>query len=95
MGVESLSAEDVGLNKLGYQGETPLFYYILKEAEVRNNGHFLGEVGGRIVAEVLLGLLDSDPTSYRNADTAWKPTLPGEHEGDFTLADLLRFAGVA
>ena len=95
MGVEPLSADDVGLNKLGYQGETPLFYYILKEAEVRNKGHFLGEVGGHIVAEVLLGLLDGDPTSYRNADTAWVPTLPGERAGDFTLADLLRFAGVA
>jgi hypothetical protein len=95
MGVELLSADDVGLNKLGYQGETPLFYYILKEAEVRNNGHFLGEVGGRIVAEVLLGLLGGDSTSYRNANTAWAPILPGEHVGDFTLADLLRFAGVA
>jgi Animal haem peroxidase len=95
MGTEPLGVDDVGLNKLGYQGETPLFYYILKEAEVRNNGHFLGEVGGRIVAEVLLGLLDGDPTSYRNADTAWTPTLPGAHEGDFTLADLLRFADVA
>jgi hypothetical protein len=95
LGVEPLSVEDVGLNKLGYQDETPLFYYILKEAEVRNNGHFLGEVGGRIVAEVLLGLLDGDPTSYRNADRTWTPTLPGERAGDFTLADLLRFAGVA
>ena len=95
MGVEPLRANDVGLNKLGYQGETPLFYYILKEAEVRNSGHFLGAVGGRIVAEVLLGLLDGDPTSYRNADNAWTPTLPCERAGDFTLADLLRFASVA
>jgi hypothetical protein len=95
MGVEPLSADDVGLNKLGYQGETPLFYYILKEAQLRNNGQFLGLVGGRIVAEVLLGLLDGDPTSYRNADGAWTPTLPGQRRGDFSLADLLRFAGTA
>jgi hypothetical protein len=95
IGVESLSADEVGLNRLGYQGETPLFYYILKEAEVRNGGQYLGEVGGRIVAEVLLGLLDGDPTSYRSTETAWTPTLPAERTGHFTLADLLRFAGVA
>jgi hypothetical protein len=95
MGVEPLSADEVGLNRLGYEGETPLFYYILKEAEVRNNGQFLGDVGGRIVGEVLLGLLDGDPTSYRNADNGWKPTLPSGHDGDFTMADLLRFSGAA
>jgi hypothetical protein len=95
MGVEPLSVDEVGLNKFDYQGETPLFYYLLKEAEVRNGGQYLGAVGGRIVAEVLLGLLDGDPTSYRSATTAWTPTLPGERAGHFTMADLLRFAGVA
>ena len=95
MGVEPLTLEEVGLSKLGYQGETPLFYYILKEAEVRYEGEHLGEVGGRIVAEVLLALLDSDTTSYRNIDTEWVPTLPGAREGDFTIADLLQFARTA
>ncbi len=92
MGVEPLTLEEVSLNKLGYQGETPLFYYILKEAEVRYGGERLGEVGGRIVAEVLLALLDSDATSYRNIDTEWVPTLPRARKGDFTIADLLQFA---
>jgi hypothetical protein len=94
MGVEPLTQDEVGLNKLGYHGETPLFYYILREAEVRNDGQHLGDVGGRIVAEVLLGLLDGDPTSYRNVETGWTPVLPGAREGDFTMADLLNFAGV-
>jgi len=95
MGVEPLTREEVGLSRLGYHGETPLFYYILREAEVRNGGQHLGEVGGRIVAEVLLGLLDCDPTSYRNTTEEWQPTLPGAREGDFTIADLLKFAGAA
>ena len=43
------------------------------EAEVRHHGERLGEVGGRIVAEVLLGLIDGDPNSYLNAGTDWKP----------------------
>lgn len=92
MGVAALTEDEVGLNRLGYHGETPLFYYILREAEVRNRGHHLGDVGGRIVAEVLLGLLDGDPTSYRNAETGWAPVLPGAREGDFKMADLLKFA---
>lgn len=94
MDVEPLTEDEVGLNRLGYHGETPLFYYILREAEVRNNGQHLGDVGGRIVAEVLLGLLDGDPTSYRNAETAWTPVLPRAREGNFTMADLLTFARV-
>jgi len=92
MDVEPLTEDEVGLAKTGYHGETPLFYYILKEAEVRTGGEQLGDVGGRIVAEVLLGLIDGDPTSYRNAESEWRPTLPGDQQGHFSMADLLRFA---
>ncbi|MEA2584453.1 MAG: hypothetical protein QOF33_2538 [Thermomicrobiales bacterium] len=54
--------------------ETPLWYYILKEAEVFSGGKRLGPVGGRIVAEVLIGLLYGDPQSYLRIDPAWTPT---------------------
>lgn len=92
IGVEPLSRDEVGLAQMGWKSETPLWYYILKEAEVRHNGEHLGAVGGRIVAEVLLGLIDADPSSYRNAAEEWQPELPGAREGDFTVADLLHFA---
>jgi hypothetical protein len=95
IGVEPLSQDEIGLHKLGWQSETPLWFYILKEAEVRQNGVRLGDVGGRIVAEVLLGLIVADPTSYFNAESAWRPILPGAQAGDFTIVDLLRFAKVA
>ena len=95
MGIEPLKRDEAGLQALGWQGETPLWYYILREAEVRHDGKYLGDVGGRIVAEVLLGLIDLDSTSYRNAASEWTPTLPSAQEGTFTIADLLRFAGVA
>jgi hypothetical protein len=65
------------------------------EAEVRHHGERLGDVGGRIVAEVLLGLIGGDPNSYLNADSAWRPELPSAQEGHFAMADLLRFARVA
>jgi hypothetical protein len=68
MEVEPLTPEEVGIERYGWSGETPLWYYVLKEAEIRQRGERLGEVGGRIVAEVLLGLLDGDPTSVLRAD---------------------------
>jgi hypothetical protein len=52
----------------------------------------LGDVGGRIVAEVLLGLIGGDPDSYLNAEPEWNPELPSTQEGHFTMTDLLRFA---
>jgi len=95
MGVAPLSAEEVGLGAHGWQGETPLWYYAMREAAAREDGVRLGAVGGRIVAEVLIGLLEADPTAYLASDPQWRPTLPGAKAGDFRIADLLRFAGVA
>ena len=56
----------------------------------------LGPVGGRIVGEVILGLLRADPTSYLVADPRWRPTLPTRSgaAGDFRMVDFLTFAGV-
>jgi hypothetical protein len=53
--------------------ETPLWYYILREADACRGGHRLGPVGGRIVAEVLVGLIDADPTSFRKNSPEWRP----------------------
>ncbi len=92
MEIEPLSKEKVGLSQFGWKSETPLWFYILKEAEVRHHGERLGDVGGRIVAEVLLGLIGGDPDSYLNAEPEWNPKLPSSQEGYFTIADLLRFA---
>ena len=82
---------------LGLERRTPLFYYVLKEAELLEDGLRLGPVGGRIVAEVLLGLLQLDPASYLNARSPWRPTLArrnGAATGEFTMVDFLTFAGV-
>jgi hypothetical protein len=92
VGVEPLSAEECGLGS-DWRAETPLWYYVLKEAEVRAGGEHLGPAGGRIVAEVLLGLLDADPGSYRNTEPGWRPTLPSAEPGEFGMADLVVFAG--
>jgi hypothetical protein len=73
MGIEPLTREDVGLSSIGWSDEAPLWYYVLREAFVRTGGHRLGPVGGRIVAEVLIGLIDRDPGSVRKADASWRP----------------------
>jgi Animal haem peroxidase len=95
MGIEPLTSAECGLADPALLGETPLWLYILKEAEVRKRGETLGNVGGRIVVEVLIGLIEGDADSYLNAAIAWRPTLPSAQPGNFTMADLLRFAGVA
>jgi hypothetical protein len=98
MRVPVLSNATLGLsNDPGWGGEAPLWYYILKEAELPPyNGERLGPVGGRIMAETLVGLLQRDPNSYLYLDPAWKPTSPiASTTGKFEFSDLLKFAGAA
>jgi len=80
---------------VGFDQSTPLWYYVLKEAEVMEDGLHLGPVGGRIVAEVIIGLLQTDPTSYLS-QPGWTPTLPAPFSGpgNFRMIDFLAFAGV-
>jgi hypothetical protein len=89
VGAEPLTPEETTLAAQGWVGETPLWYYILKEAEAREDGERLGPVGSLIVGEVLVGIVDRDPRSFRMVDPSWRPTLPGREPGRFTLADLL------
>ena len=74
-------------------GPAPLWYYILKEASVQAGGSTSAKVGGRIVAEVFLGLMEKDPSSYlRNEPTLEAvPALSGRRY--FTVADLITFTG--
>jgi hypothetical protein len=73
IGIAPLTAEQVGIASTGWQGETPLWYYILREADACTGGHRLGPVGGRIVTEVLVGLIDADATSFRRGFQEWQP----------------------
>jgi hypothetical protein len=88
IGAEVLNDEELGLGAAGWTEETPLWLYILREAAVRENGDRLGEVGGRIVAEVLYGVIREDPESYLALDPDWQPTLPARGR-TFRLIDVL------
>jgi Animal haem peroxidase len=88
MGVEPLTPDE-----LGFSGPAPLWFYVLKEAEVRQGGQRLSPVGATIVAEVLLGLLAADPLSYLSVEPAFRPLLSDpDGDGRFTIADLINFA---
>jgi hypothetical protein len=83
---------DYNLNR-----STPLWAYCLQEGWVREAGLTLGPVGGTIVGEVIIGLMQLDPRSYLSADPGWRPTLPqrdGHVTGEFRMVDFLTFAGV-
>jgi Animal haem peroxidase len=91
IGARPLTAEELALP--GWSGETPLWLYILREAATRGGGDHLGEVGGRIVAEVIIGIVRHDPESYLVNDPSWRPTLPSHEPGTFKIRDLLVPAG--
>jgi hypothetical protein len=83
---------------LNLENSTPLFYYILREAHLLAAGRTLGPVGGRVVGEVLIGLMQLDRNSFLRAQPRWRPTLPnrvGQLTHDFRMVDFLTFAGVA
>jgi hypothetical protein len=91
IGAEPLTPEEVGLGDL-WNGPTPLWFYILREADVRGHGDRLGPVGGRIVADTLVAIVDSDPESFRSVNRGWAPTLPGASPGSFGITDLIAAA---
>jgi hypothetical protein len=117
LGVEPLSPDsftELAPYGLGLETNTPLWYYVLREAGVTqttqptlvpsppptstttSGGLRLGPVGGRIVGEVILGLLQADATSYFSAHPRWQPVLPTRSgaTGTFRMIDLLTFAQV-
>ncbi|MCF6378118.1 heme peroxidase family protein [Nocardioides KLBMP 9356] len=97
--VAAAVAAQIGLDPGAVQLDTglahpaPLWFWLLREAEVKAAGKHLGPIGGRIVAEVLVGLAANDPSSFLKHQPDWKPNLPGTTPGDFTMADVLTTAG--
>jgi hypothetical protein len=84
-----------------FANNCPLWTYILAEAmhhrkavklpvkeNVSVNTPQLGPVGGRIVAEVFLGLMFADPNSLLNLDPAWTPKLGA----NYRLKDFVAYA---
>jgi hypothetical protein len=81
----------------GLRGNTPLWYYVLKEAELYRapsgfGGRSLGPAGSYLVAKVILDVLSADTDSYLSAP-GWTPTLPTMLGADRdSFSSLLKFA---
>jgi hypothetical protein len=76
MGVDVLHRNDLGDIAGVYRPfatSTPLWYYVLAEAKHASGGLTLGPVGGRIVAETLIGLFRADPASYLSVYPRFHP----------------------
>lgn len=98
---EDLSESGEKLREVGLTQNTPLWYYILKEAEATKRGERLGRVGSRIVLETIEEVLRNDPSSYLACKgPQWKPAHwkfpdrnPTAREPLLHLADLVRLVG--
>lgn len=82
----------------GLAERTPIWFYALKEAEIRGQGERLGPLGSALLAETLVGLVVNDADSYLNAaGPGWSPAgaaaltgVPAEDfEGLLRAAELL------
>jgi hypothetical protein len=75
-----------------FVGKAPLWYYILAEAQQNFKTNAtpirLGPVGGRIVTEVLVGLMLGDRHSFLVQEPTWTPNSASR----FTMADLIKQA---
>ena len=79
-----------------FADNAPLWYYILAEAQQAFKDDStpirLGKVGGRIVAEVFIGLLLGDSHSYLSQHPKWQPEEEFKRNGQFGMAELIRQA---
>ena len=91
-----------------FRGQAPLWFYVLAEAQYtwckRARAHdgddlaknalpgHLGPVGGRLVAETFVALMELDPDSVLHAPRRWRP--PYGQGLRFGMVDLIRTAGL-
>lgn len=89
LGLPVLTNTELGLTDAGWGDHAPLWFYVLKEAELVAQGRRLGPVGGMLVAGTILGLIAYDSSSYLNARPAWQPS-----PNPYTIGHFLLQAGM-
>ncbi len=93
------------INSKEFSNKAPLWFYVLaeayeqwetasKDAKTMNEANevpvTLGPVGGRIVAETLIGLMLADSHSFLNQNPKWQP--PAAKGGKYTMGDFVKYA---
>jgi hypothetical protein len=86
-----------------FKGNCPLWVYVLAETQPHEEEihiiggtkkiktYKLGPVGGRIVAETFLGLMQADSSSYLTQNPLWTPKI-GTPGAKFGLREFIRYA---
>jgi hypothetical protein len=95
MKMKPLSSTELGLpdaGNPGWAGKAPLWFYILREAEICQGGRRLGPLGAKLVAEVIVGILSCDKSSYIYDKTPFQPAPPIAPSGQFTMGEFAAFA---
>lgn len=70
---------------------TPLWFYILREAQLLGHeGEHLGPVGSTILGECFITILKEDDRSFLKLRPKWRPNLIGDF-GSFSFLDLIEF----
>ncbi len=88
LGFEAIDVEESKQLKLN---GTPLWFYILREAEILGNGgENLGPVGSTLLGECFFTILKHDESSYFNSQPNWTPML-AKRDGSFDFADMIKF----
>jgi hypothetical protein len=92
---EHQDAQDI-MCRFGITRATPLWFYTLKEAEVRSQGKCLGPLGSRIVMETLHAAIENAAPSILTEAAPWRPSpkLCPTSPAEYTFADLIRFASL-
>jgi hypothetical protein len=98
MGLTVLSSGQLHLPSTvaaAFKNGVPLWYYILAESSVREDGRRLGPVGSRIVNETFTATLLRDPDSILRGNAKFQPAAEiAGADGKVQFSDILRFAGV-
>jgi hypothetical protein len=90
LGIDPLTPKELGLDQAIFD-DAPLWYYVLKEAEVAQAGQCLGPVGSTLVAETIIWLAASNPAGVLNRKAWSSPFLNADA---FSLRDLFKWAGL-
>ena len=86
-----ICVEPLDIDETRHIGGTPLWYYVLREAEtLGHGGEHLGPVGSRIMLECILAILNHDKHSFQVLHPKWRPEI-GRHEGKFDFVDLINY----
>ncbi len=101
---DSMLAKPITGISVNFAGKAPLWFYVLAEANAQwmkakgtKKGKdanqvpvTLGPVGGRIVAETIIGLMLADSHSFLNQHPTWQP--PNAKNGVYTMGDFIKEA---